>query len=102
MITLALEDDIGREAVLMPLKRERPCDRLCCYRAGEARDEVENQVVPRHRGARADQFLTMPRNHKYALRMDRDRRIGLGEAARVAVMNRRILAVEKAGLGEQE
>ena len=59
----------------MPLQREHARDLLRGGRAGVARDEVQHQVVPGRRRARADQLLAQPGDHEHALRMDRHGRI---------------------------
>ena len=57
MIAPALEDHIGREPVLVPLQRERPRHCLCSGRARMARDQIQHEIVPRRRRARAHQFV---------------------------------------------
>ncbi len=50
MVHPALEDDVGCEAVVMPLQGEEARELLCDGRARVSGDEVEHQVVPARRG----------------------------------------------------
>ena len=65
-------------------------------------DQIQNQIVPRHRGARRDQILALSRDNQHALGMDPHLRIGGREFLRVAEMHRRIDTVEQSRLCEQE
>src|SRR5690606_2379362 len=51
MIHPALEDDVGRKPLVVPLKREVPRDRLRGGGADVPCYEIEHEVMPCHRGA---------------------------------------------------
>jgi hypothetical protein len=57
MIAPALEGDVGRETVLVPLQRIHARHFLCIGGACITRDEIEHHVVPGHGSARGDQFF---------------------------------------------
>ena len=86
----------------MPLQCEHTRDLLRRGRARVPSDEIEREVVPARRGARAHELFASPRDDEHALGMDRHVRIERREHARVAEVDGGVLAVEQARLREQE
>src|SRR5690606_20211687 len=100
--TLALEDDVGTEAVLVPLQGEEPGDGLRGGGADVAGDEVEDEVVPAHGGAGGDELAARAGGDEGALGKELDLGMDAAEGLGVAPVDGRLAAVEEAGLGEEE
>ena len=80
MVALAFENDVRGESILVPLQRKEARYVLRGGRASVTRDEVEHQVVPGHRGARADQLLAQARDHEHPFGMNRNVRVAVANA----------------------
>ena len=65
-------------------------------------NQIEHEVVPRHRGAGGDELVALAGDDQHALGQQRHPREGLGECLGIAPVNRRLPAVEQTGLGQQE
>lgn len=101
VVSFAFEDDVGGEAVLVPLEGEGAGDFLGGGDAGVAGDEIEDEVVPGHRGAGGDEVFAEAGDDEDPLGMDADGGEGGREVGGEAVVDGGVLSVEEAGFREE-
>lgn len=101
VVSFTFEDDVGGEAVLVPLEGEGAGDFLGGGDAGVAGDEIEDEVVPGHGGAGGDEVFAEAGDDEDALGVDSDGGVGGGEVGGEAVVDGGVFAVEEAGFREE-
>ena len=102
VVVPALENDVRRQPVLVPLKREHPRQFLSRGRSHVPRNQIEHEIVPGRRGPRAHELFAPAGDDEHAIGMNGNGRIARRERRGVAEMHRYVLAIEESGLGQEK